>query len=245
MILTRNMERYYKMAQGQVKAVDGLNIDVKPGEFVAVMGPSGSGKSTLLYMLGAMDRPTSGWISVDGDRLDGMNDQQLSKFRNRRIGFVFQSFHLLSRLTLARNVALPMIYAGTPVEMRRSRVHTLLDAVGLADSYTRLPTELSGGQCQRVAIARALVNSPSLLLADEPTGNLDSKTGLDIMGIFQALNDNGMTFVMVTHDENMARHASRIIRMRDGKVVDDEAVRDRSLAKPPAEFRPEMIEVGS
>lgn len=237
MIKTGQLQRYFRAGESCVKAVDGLDIEIAAGEFVAIMGPSGSGKSTLLYVLGAMDRPTGGQISINGRRLDLMNDQECSDFRNRELGFVFQSFHLLPRMNLFRNIELPMIYAQIAAEKRRERAGRLLHAVGLGGRAEHLPAELSGGQCQRAAIARALVNAPALLLADEPTGNLDSKTGLEIIGIFQALNRNGMTIVMVTHDENMARHAGRIIRMRDGQIEHIDTV-----ARPLQSSLPEEIE---
>ncbi|PKL48682.1 MAG: macrolide ABC transporter ATP-binding protein [Candidatus Riflebacteria bacterium HGW-Riflebacteria-2] len=237
MIDTQKLQRYFEIGDSCVKAVDNVDLSIAAGEFVAVMGPSGSGKSTLLYVLGAMDRPTAGSVSINNRRLDLMNDQQCSDFRNRELGFVFQSFHLLPRMNLIRNTELPMIYAQAEPASRRARAEQLLKAVGLGDRMDRLPTELSGGQCQRAAIARALVNGPKLLLADEPTGNLDSRTGLEIIGIFQALNRAGMTVVMVTHDENMAEHAGRIIRMCDGRVEHIE-----NVARPLLSQLPESIE---
>lgn len=243
MIKTGQLQRYFRAGEACVKAVDGLDIDIAAGEFVAVMGPSGSGKSTLLYVLGAMDRPTGGQISINGRRLDLMNDQECSDFRNRELGFVFQSFHLLPRMNLLRNVELPMIYAQIDAGKRHARAGMLLRAVGLDGRSHHFPAELSGGQCQRAAIARALVNSPALLLADEPTGNLDSKTGLEIIGIFQALNRQGMTIVMVTHDENMARHAGRIIRMRDGHIEQIEIVRQPMQSVLPDEIEQSLREV--
>ncbi|MDD3146573.1 MAG: ABC transporter ATP-binding protein [Candidatus Riflebacteria bacterium] len=243
MIKTAQLQRYFRSGESCVKAVDGLDIDIAAGEFIAVMGPSGSGKSTLLYVLGAMDRPTGGQISINGKRLDLMDDQECSDFRNRELGFVFQSFHLLPRMTLVRNVELPMLYAQVEAAKRHARAVMMLQAVGLGDRFDHFPAELSGGQCQRAAIARALVNSPALLLADEPTGNLDSKTGLEIIGIFQALNRQGMTIVMVTHDENMARHAGRIIRMRDGLIERIETVSKPLQAVLPAEVETSLREV--
>jgi putative ABC transport system ATP-binding protein len=243
MIDTQKLQRYFSIGDSCVKAVDNVDLKIDAGEFVAVMGPSGSGKSTLLYVLGAMDRPTSGTVSINNRRLDLMNDQQCSDFRNRELGFVFQSFHLLPRMNLIRNTELPMIYAQAEPAVRRARAEQLLKAVGLGDRMDRLPTELSGGQCQRAAIARALVNGPKLLLADEPTGNLDSHTGLEIIGIFQALNRAGMTVVMVTHDENMAEHAGRIIRMCDGRVEHIEKVEKPLLSQLPAEIENSLREV--
>lgn len=236
MIKTENLQRFFEIGDSCVKAVDQVNLDIAAGEFVAIMGPSGSGKSTLLYVLGAMDQPTGGSISINGRRLDKMNDLERSEFRNRSLGFVFQSFHLLPRLNLVRNAEIPMIYAGIDPVIRQNRAETMLKAVGLGDRLDRNPTELSGGQCQRAAIARALVNRPVLLLADEPTGNLDSKTGEEIIALFQALNRAGMTVIMVTHDNRMAQHAGRIIRMKDGVVEQIEKVAKPLLAKLPAEI---------
>jgi putative ABC transport system ATP-binding protein len=236
LIETVGLERHFHLPDGTVKAVDGISISVAAGEFLAVMGPSGSGKSTLLYVLGAMDQATAGRISVAGHPLNEMTDTQRSRFRNASLGFVFQSFHLLSRLTLARNVELPMMYAGVSPEARRNRSRALLKALGILDRAERYPTETSGGQCQRAAIARALVNRPELIFADEPTGNLDSRTGLEVIAIFQALNRLGRTIVMVTHDENMARHASRVLRMHDGKLISDLAVTGRLTAVPPPDL---------
>ena len=243
MIDSQQLQRYFSIGDSCVKAVDKVDLQIGVGEFVAVMGPSGSGKSTLLYVLGAMDRPTGGSVSINGQRLDKMDDQQCSDFRNRSLGFVFQSFHLLPRMNLIRNTELPMIYAQRPPEQRRARAEQLLRAVGLGDRMDRLPTELSGGQCQRAAIARALVNQPKLLLADEQTVNLDSHAGLEIIGIFQALNRAGMTVVMVTHDENMARHAGRIIRMCDGQVEHIETVDRPLLSQLPESIEKSLREV--
>ena len=237
MIKTENLQRFFDIGDNCVKAVNRINLDIEAGEFVAIMGPSGSGKSTLLYVLGAMDQPTGGTISINGRRLDTMNDFERSEFRNRSLGFVFQSFHLLPRLNLVRNAEIPMIYASIDPIRRKERAETLLQAVGLGDRLDRKPTELSGGQCQRAAIARALVNRPVLLLADEPTGNLDSKTGEEIIALFQALNRAGMTVVMVTHDNRMAQHAGRIIRMKDGVIEEEEKV-----AKPLRSCLPAEIE---
>ena len=236
MIRAEGLQRHFALAEGAVRAVDGLDLAVAGGEFVAVMGPSGSGKSTLLYLLGAMDRPTGGRLRIADSELASLSDRRRSRFRNATLGFVFQSFQLLPRLDLLRNVELPMVYAGVAAAARRERARVLLAALGLAGREGRPPTELSGGQCQRAAIARALVNRPRLLLADEPTGNLDSRTGLEVMAIFQALHRQGLTLVMVTHDETMARHATRILRMRDGRLVDDQPVRDRLAAALPDEL---------
>jgi putative ABC transport system ATP-binding protein len=237
MIRTEKLQRYFVAGDSCVKAVDDVDIAIEAGEFVAIMGPSGSGKSTLLYVLGAMDRPTGGSVTINGRRLDQMDDQECSDFRSLELGFVFQSFHLLPRMNLVRNAEIPMIYAEVDPATRRRRAEKMLMAVGLGERLYRLPAELSGGQCQRAAIARALVNKPAVLLADEPTGNLDSQTGLEIIGIFQALNRSGMTILMVTHDENMARHAGRIIRMKDGRIEKIETV-----ARPLSSVLPESIE---
>ncbi|MFZ2956340.1 MAG: ABC transporter ATP-binding protein [Candidatus Ozemobacteraceae bacterium] len=242
MIETGRLERHYSHSGGVVKAVDGLDLVIRSGEFVSVMGPSGSGKSTLLYMLGAMDRPTGGWVRVAGQPLETMSDAELSDFRNHRLGFVFQSFHLLPRLDLYRNVELPMRYAGVSSAARRVRSEALLTAVGLADRGKHLPIELSGGQSQRAAIARSLANDPAILLADEPTGNLDSRTGLEVMGMFQALNRRGLTVVMVTHDPDMAHHAGRIITMRDGVLVEDHNVAEPRQSLSPVGFDVSFLE---
>jgi len=243
MIKTEKLQRWFMTGDNCVKAVDNVDIEIAAGEFVAIMGPSGSGKSTLLYVLGAMDRPTGGAVMINDRRLDQMNDQQCSEFRNRELGFVFQSFHLLPRMNLLRNAEIPMIYAQVDPAVRRERARKMLSAVGLGERLDHLPTELSGGQCQRAAIARALVNAPAVLLADEPTGNLDSRTGLEIIGVFQALNRAGMTVLMVTHDENMARHAGRVIRMRDGRVERIEVVERPLRSDLPEEVENSLREV--
>ena len=244
MIEIHEVKRWFTFPGGQVRAVDGVSLSIEPGEFVALMGPSGSGKSTFLYLLGAMDKPSEGWISISGERLDRMNDHQRSLFRNRTLGFVFQSFHLLPRLNLCRNVELPMTYADVPAPQRRERATNLLRAVGLGDKLERSPLEISGGQCQRVAIARALANNPHLLLADEPTGNLDSHSSLEIMAIFQQLNRYGMSVVMVTHDETMAAHAHRRIRLKDGVIVAEEREAHPLLAALPADLDPAALMKG-
>ncbi|MBI3039388.1 ABC transporter ATP-binding protein, partial [bacterium] len=223
-----------------VRAVEDFSVGISRGEFVAIMGPSGSGKSTLLYVVGAMDKPTGGSLEISGKLLHKMTDTERSRFRNATLGFVFQSFHLLPRMNLLRNVELPMVYSGVLPGLRENRARALLSAVGLSEKAGSLPAELSGGQCQRAAIVRALANNPCLLLADEPTGNLDSKTGLEMMSIFQALNSRGMTILMVTHDETMARHSSRILRLRDGTLLSDEKVE-----KPLQTKQPEGIDIPS
>jgi len=242
MITARNLQRHFVLPEGTVRAVDGVDLAIGRGDFVAVMGPSGSGKSTLLYLLGAMDHPSAGEVEVAGTRLDGLGDARRSAVRNRSLGFVFQSFQLLARLDLVRNVELPMIYAGLPRSVRRPRAETLLRAFGLGEKLSRFPVELSGGQCQRAAIARALANDPAILLADEPTGSLDSRTGLEVMAIFQALNRRGLTVIMVTHDEAMARHAGRIIRMCDGRIVQDVANESPARSDLPPEADLSLLE---
>lgn len=198
-----------------------VDLDIADGEFVSIMGPSGSGKSTLMHMLGCLDVPTTGDYMLDGQLVRGLSSVELAHLRNRKIGFVFQNFHLLPRMSARRNVELPLIYAGVPKRERRERASALLAQVGLSDRDNHLPNELSGGQRQRVAIARALANQPSILLADEPTGALDSVTGRDIMERFRALNQSGVTVVVITHDRDVASAADRIIRLQDGRIVDD------------------------
>jgi putative ABC transport system ATP-binding protein len=245
LIKIENLQRFFTIGDDCVKAVNDMNLNIAAGEFVAIMGPSGSGKSTLLYVIGAMDQPTGGSISIDERRLDLMSDKERSAFRNKALGFVFQSFHLLPRLNLIRNAEIPMIYGGVDADKRQNRAITLLKAVGLGDRLDRKPTELSGGQCQRAAIARALVNNPLILLADEPTGNLDSKTGEEIIALFQALNRAGMTVVMVTHDNRMAQHARRIIRMKDGRLESVELVEEPLQSFLPPEVEDSLKEVVS
>ena len=204
-----------------IKALDETSFEICPGEYVAVMGPSGSGKSTLLHMVGLLDRQTSGEIMIDGVETDQLNDNQLAKLRNEKIGFVFQQFNLLRRTAAVRNVELPLVYRSIPPDKRYKMAKAQMEAVGLGDRLKNSPGQLSGGQQQRVAIARALVTEPSLLLADEPTGNLDSKSGEEIMNLFDRLHKKGVTIVLVTHDRDVARRAKREILIKDGKVVAD------------------------
>ena len=216
--------RRYEMGGETVHALRGVSISIERGEYVAIMGPSGSGKSTLMNIIGCLDTPSSGSYELNGNTVADMDDNDLADIRNREIGFVFQTFNLLSRSTALRNVELPLIYAGVDIDERRDIALAALADVGLADRVEHRPNEMSGGQRQRVAVARALVNKPSILLADEPTGNLDSKTGEEILALFKALHAKGNTLIVVTHEEEVARHARRIIRIRDGLVASDEAV---------------------
>jgi putative ABC transport system ATP-binding protein len=221
LIEIRSLTKIYEMGSTEVRALDGVDLDIARGEYVAIMGASGSGKSTLMNIVGCLDTPTSGTYVLDGETVSSLDDDALAAIRNRRIGFVFQTFNLLARSDAFRNVELPLIYAGVPRAERRGRVERALEMVGLADRGHHRPNELSGGQRQRVAIARALVNNPSLILADEPTGNLDSRTSAEIMIAFDRIHGEGNTVVLVTHEEDIAGHARRRVRLKDGRIESD------------------------
>ncbi|RCW91523.1 ABC transporter ATP-binding protein [Winogradskyella arenosi] len=217
----RNIIRDFKLGQEIVHVLKGIDLDIKRGEYVAIMGPSGSGKSTLMNLLGCLDTPTAGSYNLNGKDVSQMSDDDLADIRNTEIGFVFQTFNLLPRTTALDNVALPMVYAGISKKAREERASEVLNDVGLADRMDHKPNQLSGGQRQRVAVGRALVNKPSIILADEPTGNLDSKTGVEIMKLFDDIHRSGNTVIMVTHEEDIAAHAKRVIRLRDGVIESD------------------------
>jgi len=221
-ILTHKVTREYDMGSELVRALRGVSVQIRENEYVAVMGPSGSGKSTLMNLVGCLDTPTSGEYWLNGQKVSDLEDDELARIRNKEIGFVFQTFNLLPRADALHNVELPLIYAGLAARSRRAQAARALDRVGLADRMDHKPNELSGGQRQRVAIARALVNEPSILLADEPTGNLDSTTSSEIMGVFAELHRQGQTVVMVTHEQDIAAHAARVITLRDGLVATDQ-----------------------
>ena len=224
-ICTEDLWKTYEMGSEQVHALRGVNVDIRKGEYAAIMGPSGSGKSTLMNLIGCLDSPSKGSYWLAGRLVSDLDDDELAYIRNKEIGFVFQTFNLLPRATALHNVELPMIYNGTPSEERQERARKALAQVELTERMMHKPNELSGGQRQRVAIARALVNNPSILLADEPTGNLDSQTGEEIMALFARLHREGNTIILVTHEPDIAQHAHRVIRLRDGKVEKDERIK--------------------
>ncbi|MFC7356840.1 ABC transporter ATP-binding protein [Jejudonia soesokkakensis] len=224
-IKIRDIRRDFPLGQEIVKVLKGIDLDIERGEYVALMGPSGSGKSTLMNLLGCLDTPTSGSYELNGADVSNMSDDELAEIRNKEIGFVFQTFNLLPRTTALENVALPMVYAGASKSARTKRAEEVLTDVGLADRMDHRPNQLSGGQRQRVAVGRALVNKPSIILADEPTGNLDSKTSVEIMNLFDEIHASGNTVILVTHEEDIAQHAHRIIRLRDGIVESDNRTR--------------------
>ncbi len=220
-IQIEGIKKIYKLGSQEVRALDGVDITICKNEYVAIMGPSGSGKSTMMNILGCLDTPTEGTYILNGTDVSKMDDSQLAEVRNKEIGFVFQSFNLLPKYTSIENVALPLIYSGVPREEREERARMALKEVGLDERMEHKPSELSGGQRQRVAVARALINRPSIILADEPTGNLDTKTSIEVMNLFEQIYNNGNTVIVVTHEEDIAQHARRIIRLRDGKIESD------------------------
>jgi len=228
LIKVEGVKKIYDMGLQKVEALAGVDLEIQQNEYIAIMGPSGSGKSTFMNILGCLDTPTEGAYFLKGKEVSSLDDDELARIRNEEIGFVFQTFNLLPRSTALQNVELPLVYAGVPAEERRRRAMEALEAVGLADRASHRPNELSGGQRQKVAIARALVNNPSIILADEPTGNLDSKSGEEIMNIFRKIHEAGNTIVIVTHEEYIAEHTRRIVRLRDGKIESDTSI---SMAK--------------
>jgi putative ABC transport system ATP-binding protein len=228
--ITDVTKTYDMGAEAQVRALDGVSVEIDSGDYVAVMGPSGSGKSTLMNLIGCLDTPTTGTYRLKGREVSAMDDDELARIRNREIGFIFQTFNLLPRADALQNVELPLIYSGTHRRDRHQRARRALESVGLGDRMHHRPNEMSGGQRQRVAIARALVNEPSLLLADEPTGNLDSRTSVEVMALFQALNEQGITVVLVTHERDIARYTKRLVELRDGHVIRDVPVAERGDA---------------
>jgi putative ABC transport system ATP-binding protein len=229
-IQMEEVKKTYFIGDQEIQALRGVNLVIQEGDFAAIMGPSGSGKSTMMNLIGCLDKPTSGELYLDGYPVSQADDDELAIIRNQKIGFVFQQFHLLPRTSAVENVELPLLYAGVPAKERRERAVHALERVGLGNRLYNKPNELSGGQQQRVSIARALVNNPVILLADEPTGALDTKTSIEIMSIFQQLHEEGKTIVLVTHEPDIAEHAKRIIRFRDGQIISNEAVAHRRRA---------------
>jgi len=229
-----NITKFYQVGEEKVHALDGVSLKIQRNEYVAIMGPSGSGKSTMMNIIGCLDTPTSGLYELNNTNVSDMNDNQLAKIRNKEIGFVFQTFNLLARSNVLHNVELPLIYGGVGSSERKKLARAAIERVGLTDRIHHKPNELSGGQRQRVAVARALVTQPSILLADEPTGNLDTKTGEEIMLLFDVLHKEGNTIILVTHEEDIAAHAHRRIRLRDGRIEHDEMVTNRKIISRPA-----------
>lgn len=229
MIEVKNVVKKYITGEIDFTALKDINLKIEKGEFTSIMGPSGSGKSTFMNILGCLDRMDSGAYILNGKNVSNLNDKELAFIRNKEIGFVFQAFNLLPRMTVLENVELPMAYAGVPVKIRREKALWALDKVALSDRVKHKPNEISGGQKQRVAIARAIVNSPAVIMADEPTGNLDTKSSVEIMKIFQDLNNEGATVIMVTHEPDIANHTKRVVRFRDGEIVSDEEVKNRII----------------
>ena len=226
LISLNNVYKIYNVGGEEVRALDGIDLEINENEYLAIMGPSGSGKSTLMNMIGCLDTPSAGVYQFEGEMVQEMNDDQLASIRNRKIGFIFQTFNLLPKATAQHNVEIPLIYGNVRKTKRVNLSKEALDSVGLSDRMQHKPNELSGGQRQRVAIARALVNSPSIILADEPTGNLDSKSGQEIMGILDQLHQKGNTIILVTHEDEIAQHAHRIIRLFDGKIIEDSEIKN-------------------
>ncbi len=231
MIQVSNLSKIYKTGSVETKALSNISFSIKPGEFVAIMGPSGSGKSTLMHILGALDTPTSGEYILDGQKVKDLSDDELAQVRNKKIGFVFQSYNLLPRASALKNVILPIMYAGISKKEREKKAKELLTKVGLLERIEHRSNQLSGGQQQRVAIARALAMNPAIILADEPTGNLATVQGEEIMKIFQDLNGDGHTIIMITHEANIAAHAKRIISLRDGEIVNDKKIKQNTIRK--------------
>lgn len=231
MIIAENLVKVYRMGESTVEALRGVSLTVQEGEFLSIMGPSGSGKSTLMHILGCLDHPTSGKLLIDGENMSKATDNRLAEIRNRKIGFVFQQFNLLPRTSALGNVELPLLYSGVGSVERRRRAREALERVGLGHRIAHLPNQLSGGEQQRVAIARALINNPAIIMADEPTGNLDTKAGAEVLKILDNLNEHGITLLLVTHEREVAEHANRIIYLRDGEIVNSEFLREKSRIK--------------
>ena len=229
MIEVKDVVKLYQMGDTQLIALNNVSLKVEKGEFTAIMGPSGSGKSTFMNILGCLDKMNSGEYTLNNKDVSNLTDNELAYIRNKELGFVFQSFNLIPRMTLLENVELPMVYAGIPGKERREKALSALEKVGLKDRIKHMPNEISGGQKQRAAIARAIVNNPSVIMADEPTGNLDTKSSEDIMKIFQRLNNEGATVIMVTHEKDIAQHAKRVVRFKDGEIIKDYEVKDRII----------------
>lgn len=237
LIKVKNLVKNYGTGEVTTPVLKGVNFEIKKGEFVAIMGPSGSGKSTLMHILGFLDTLTEGEYLFEGKDVSRLTDDELASMRNRKVGFVFQAFNLLARTSATENVMLPLLYSDLPKNKRKAKAIQMLESVGLGHRLEHMPNQLSGGEKQRVAIARAFVNDPEIIFADEPTGNLDSKSGLQVMKILQGLNDDGHTIILVTHERHTAEHAKRIIFIKDGEIVTDEVVKQRQIAKDTAELK--------